>query len=155
MCNFFSCIVSRNGKIYFCETDSHEDILSGMRKIGVSTRDSARAQDIVRLEVLKSTYATVDQSDWRLGIPEWFERNAATYKNNAIKLRRRVVEHRKKLSRAASLRSWTRFTIEQRVDRDNIHEYLCMPWMQRYVKSLSKISGYVGHAPKAQKKKKA
>ena len=63
MCDFFSCIATKDGQILFCEDDSHETII-----------ERAKIKDdggnFVRIEYTDEKGMKVDQA----GIPEWYER---------------------------------------------------------------------------------
>ena len=71
MCNFFSCIVTRDGKVLFTEEDSHEHVIerSGLKD---------DLEHFVRVEYTNENGYCVDEST----IPEWYERMSAMIERN-------------------------------------------------------------------------
>ena len=65
MCRFFSAVATRDERLLFCETDSHEDIVSraGLRDVDLYLRH------FVRLELVTSQLV-VDETS----IPAWFDK---------------------------------------------------------------------------------
>ena len=82
MCEFFSCIVTRDGKLWFTEDNRHETIID--RK---QLRDTETCRHFVRLEV-RPPFATcrLDQSL----SPSWFDENRLDYEDMAIDLAKRI-----------------------------------------------------------------
>ena len=74
MCEFFSCIVTKEGAVFFTEEDSHETIIDRLK-----IRDNG--ENFVRIENTKENGYKIDE---RI-IPEWYERIAATIKHNVEK----------------------------------------------------------------------
>ena len=122
MCEFFSCIVTRDGKLWFTEDDSHEVIIE--RKC---LRDVAHTQHFVRLEVLPPfNSCEVDQCD----TPSWFDDSRTEIESRAIDLAKRVGQARAEY---------------EKVEQPAMAEYekVVQPAMAEYEKVVSKIEGYV------------
>src|SRR5512139_1421482 len=82
MCEFFSCIATRDGHLYFTEHDSHETIISRLK-----LRDTAHTQHFVRLEILPPfDTCTIDQRD----TPSWFDEDKVAIMDRAILLAQQV-----------------------------------------------------------------
>jgi hypothetical protein len=82
MCEFFSCVVTRDGRLLFTEEDSHETIIS---RAGL--RDTATCRHFVRLEISPPfTTCRLDQSS----SPSWFDENRLDYEERAIELAKRI-----------------------------------------------------------------
>ena len=165
MCNFFSCIVTRDGRVLFTELDSHETIIS---RAGL--RDNHMA-NFVRLEVLPPfTECTVDERE----IPAWFEESAEEYKDRAVqlaikvnglkeeyeKIRQFALEEYQKIKQPA----WEKYenTLQpaleeyRKIQQPALEEYqkieqiaweeykkIRQPAWEEYLRSLSKIEGYL------------
>ena len=74
MCEFFSCIVTKEGKVFFTEEDSHETIIDRL-KIGDN------GKNFVRIEHTKEKGYKIDE----MTIPEWYERIVTMIKYNVKK----------------------------------------------------------------------
>ena len=154
MCNFFSCLITRDGRILFTELDRHETIIS---RAGL--RDNYMA-NFVRLEVLPPfTECTVDERE----IPAWFEENAEEYKDRAVQLAVKVnglKEECEKIQQSAweefkKIRqpAWEEYEkIVQSAWKkyDNIvqpaleeYEKIRQTTLEECLESLSKIEGYM------------
>ena len=66
MCEFFSCIVTKKGEVFFTEENSHEEVI---KRSGFLDDE----QQFVRIEYTKTNGYTLDEQT----IPEWYERIAA------------------------------------------------------------------------------
>jgi len=79
MCNFFSCIVTKDAKVLFTEVDSHEEVIlrSGLHD---------DAMDFVRIEYTEEKGYRIDERT----IQEWYERIAAQAEQAVIATYRRI-----------------------------------------------------------------
>ena len=70
MCQFFSAVATRDGRLLFCETDSHEEIIRRAR-----LRDTDRfIRHFVRLELVnKRGGATSTLCVDETSVPAWFD----------------------------------------------------------------------------------
>ena len=79
MCNFFSAIVTRDGRVLFCEEDSHETIIqrAGLRD------DKLIDRDFVRIEIPNGDLAKYREDE--IGtLPEWYNRDVVRDKCKEI-----------------------------------------------------------------------
>jgi hypothetical protein len=83
MCNFFSCIATRDGRLLFSEDDSHEVIVNR-----ANLRDNdAHIQHFVRLEIVPPfDKVHVDEQS----IPAWYASQRVGIEERAKALARRV-----------------------------------------------------------------
>ena len=79
MCEFFSCIATKDGKILFCEDDSHEETIKR-----ANLKDNSH--DFVRIEYTPEMGLRVDAQS----IPEWYERSAHRIEDGVKKLYQNV-----------------------------------------------------------------
>jgi len=97
MCDFFSCIITKAGKVLFTESKSHEEIIarSGLKD---------NLEEFIRAEhTPKSGYILDEETT-----PEWYERIAAQAKANATATYKRVAP------------AWAEY---ERVDQPALDEY--------------------------------
>ena len=80
MCKYFSCIIDRNGQVYWLKnSNSHEDIIH----INNLKDDKIEDRDIVRIEIIPKDKKRVtrNKKDWVLNVdeletlPEWYVKN--------------------------------------------------------------------------------
>ena len=73
MCKFFSCIVTKDGKVFFSEEDSHETIIN---RLGISDN----GENFVRVEYSQNSIGEYEYCLDVQTIPEWYERIAIKVK---------------------------------------------------------------------------
>ena len=79
MCDFFSCIVTKDAAVLFTEVDSHDEVIlrSGLKN---------DTKDFVRIEYTEKKGYRIDEKT----IPEWYERTAALAEQAVIAIYRRI-----------------------------------------------------------------
>ena len=99
MCNYFSCIIKRDGAILFCEEDSHETIID---RAGL-TDDNLINREFVRIEITppnknlftpyKEWTYTVDEDGT---LPPWYCKRTKTLEKRAWKLMKQITTYKRK-----------------------------------------------------------
>jgi hypothetical protein len=134
---FFSCIVTRDGKLWFTEHNNHKTVI--MRK---GLHEILDAQNFVRLGVIPPfDECTADQID----VPSWFEEDHTVIEDMAIDLAKRVAPHWEEYKKI-QLPALIEYKKSQAPDWKKYEEYdnARRPAWEKFVRSIKKIEGYVG-----------
>lgn len=90
MCDFFSAIVTKKLEIFFCEKDSHEDILERMDKSKVRKSDQ---DSHIRAEVSPESWKLqIDSHD----MTDWVERNYSKIEGDMVATAKKIQKLRRK-----------------------------------------------------------
>ena len=120
MCEFFSCIATKDGKILFCEDDSHEETINR-----ANLKDNGH--DFVRLEYTQGMGLRVDAQS----IPEWYERSVHRIEDEVKKTYQNV---------APALGDYNKIKAQAWEDYKKIEAQA----LEDYKSRLQQIEGYVG-----------
>ena len=142
MCNFFSCIVTRNGEVLFTEEDSHEEVIgrSGLKD---------DLEHFVRVEYNSENGYAVDEKS----IPDWYERIAVMAEQNVKQVFDKVNLFKKEYNKIKQL-AWDEYNKIKQLARDEYNK-IEQPALDEYAKivqlawdeyklQLNKIVGYIG-----------
>jgi len=157
MCNFFSCVATRDGRILFTEQNHHSEII--MR---ANLRDTdLHLRHFVRLECVPPfDSVTVDEQGT---LPGWFENERASIEARVIELAKRVAsawEQYEAVERpareqyqAVELSAWEQYKAVERPAREQYKAVKRSAWEQykaverpareQYKAVLSTITGYL------------
>ncbi len=85
MCEYFSCIVTREGKVLWCEDNSHEETI----KRANLKDDKLKDRDFVRIEVKNGdmkNYCVDEEST----LPSWYKLSEKFFKTKTAKILKRL-----------------------------------------------------------------
>ncbi len=131
MCEFFSCIVTREGDLFFCEDHSHEEII---RRAKLRDTD-AHVRHWVRVEVTPTMDGwgpvRVDEST----VPAWWTEDAPAWEGKVLDLAGRVQP------------AWAAY-VAVRQPAYAAYEAVRQPAWAAYEQQISAMTGYVSGGQK-------